>query len=53
MHRWLVDHGWVNDYPGIGSRIMSYIAFFFIPGCTQMAFLEWLFSRGGGIESGR
>lgn len=48
-HRWLVEHGWVGDFPGLGSRVMSYAAFFFIPPCAEAALLErflgWLFGK--------
>ena len=45
MHRWLVQHGWVLDSPSIGARVISYIAFFFVPGCVQFALLQWFLGR--------
>lgn len=42
MHKYLVEQGWVKDYPGKASRMASYLAFFFIPPCAFMAYVEWL-----------
>ena len=46
MHRYLVEHGWINDYTGKPSLVMSYLAFLFIPPCFFMAYCEWLLSAG-------
>ncbi len=42
MHKWLVEHDWVGDFPGLGSRIASYMAFIFFLVLPWIALVEWM-----------
>ncbi len=55
MHKWLVDHGWLGDFPGTGSRIMSYTAFIGFMVLPVLALIEWMWetNRGRSTDSGR
>ena len=53
VHRYLVENGWVQGFPRLGSRVMSYIAFFFIPPCAEVALLGWVLGNLTGRPDAR